>query len=427
MKKRLFIFFLVLFIFSSSFVSFAAETNSSLKSGRVLSTTSSFVLHDKVGDSSSGGYGGTMHFGITTSTSGAYNYLSAQLPSDAYNVRYYLTDAWLEYISGYSLSNDGGAREDIPKGTITWTTDLFTVNYQDQYGNVAASSSSFDGNKTPLFLGTSVLNAPSSFYLHFATRSGLVVNGGFYGGYAFPFPNVRIVTKMHYTLTVYYTVTDDSGEEISGKLDIVNQHLESINNGIDTTNDKLDTVNNNLNDVNGNLDKIQDGQQQQLQQNQQFRDEDKQSANAMEGQLNGFITDTQNTVKSKWEILWYPISFTNDLLSVFTNGTQTSAYQRTYAFVEGYAYDEESGGLYPIVNRNRLINPRFVGGTTITFPSYSLPVLNLKLWDSYTYDLSTLKDQFPAAFNLLYLSEGVVEVYLFVAFLRDKYDEVFGS
>lgn len=173
----------------------------------------------------------------------------------------------------------------------------------------------------------------------------------------------------------------------------------------------------------GTEQKIQD----QIDQNQQFRDEDRQDATTAGSDVTGAATDLNN-IKSKWEILWYPIEFSNTVLGAFTGGSSNARYRSYYGNITGYTYDNDTGYLVPVYAPATRSGdyPESPGGTVITFPSYTLPVLNVKLWDSFSYDISTLKTQFPVVFNGIYVVVTVLEVYWFVGFLRDKYEEVFG-
>lgn len=143
------------------------------------------------------------------------------------------------------------------------------------------------------------------------------------------------------------------------------------------------------------------------------------------GEDAGALVEQAKDLENKWEILWYPIKFTNRVLEVFTGGTQSASYQNDYNMISGYTYDETSGCLIPVIDKTR--SARSSGGASITFPAYTLPVLDVQLWDSYTFDLSTVKDSFPVLFDAIYVVSTVLEIYWFVAFLRDKYEEVFGS
>lgn len=167
--------------------------------------------------------------------------------------------------------------------------------------------------------------------------------------------------------------------------------------------DGLDNVNNTIKD--------------QFQQEQDQATQTGSDAEELVGQL--------DTVKNKWEILWYPITFTNRVLQVFVGGTQASSYKRVYGSVTGYRYDDTTGNLEPVIDASRASLARSTG-TVISLPSYTLPILNVKLWDGYDYDVSQLKQQYSAIFDAIYVVITILELYWIVGFLRDKYEEVFG-
>lgn len=136
------------------------------------------------------------------------------------------------------------------------------------------------------------------------------------------------------------------------------------------------------------------------------------------------VTTLTTDIKSKWEILWYPITFTGQLLDVFVNGSSSaSSYSARYAGVSGYTYDSDTGLLIPVHDYSSRAAP---SGTVITFPAYTLPVLDVQLWESYSYDISALRTQFPAVFSALDVIITILELIWLIGFLRDKYLEVFG-
>lgn len=165
---------------------------------------------------------------------------------------------------------------------------------------------------------------------------------------------------------------------------------------------------------------IIDAMKGQTEQDQQFRDEDRQDATSAGEAMSGVASDLEN-VKNKWEILWYPIEFTNNLLAAFT-GSGASTYAATFGNISGYTYNEESGLLEPVYSRTRSASS---GSAVLTFPAFTLPGLDVQVWDSYEYDLGTLKNQFPTLFDALYVILSMVEVVMFVEFLKNKYNEVF--
>lgn len=160
-------------------------------------------------------------------------------------------------------------------------------------------------------------------------------------------------------------------------------------------------------------------------QNNRFREEDRDNATQAGQDSNTLITDMQS-LESKWKILWLPIDFTQQLISVFTQGTRSVSYSSRYGYISGYTYNENTGYLEPI-RSDIMVIAEDTGGTNITFPSFTLPVLDVKLWDSYTFDLSLIKSSFPIVFDMLYVAISIIELYWFLGFLRNKFDEVFGG
>lgn len=160
--------------------------------------------------------------------------------------------------------------------------------------------------------------------------------------------------------------------------------------------------------------------QDSIDQQQSFRDEDQSDAEQAGSDMTGFASQLDN-LKNTWKILWYPIEFTNRFVEVFTGGTQAVAYQDEYTYVTGYRYNDETGFLEPIQSMS--VQPRSAG-TGITFPSFEL--MGYTIWDSYTYDLSQVKEQVPEVFDAIYVIVSILEMLWFVGFLRSKYNEVFG-
>lgn len=180
---------------------------------------------------------------------------------------------------------------------------------------------------------------------------------------------------------------------------------------------KFNISSDNLNDMSliGGVNDIGDTLDQQ-------REEDRQDAEQGGEDAADLVTNLDGTIKSKWAILWYPLEFTQRVASVFGAGTSSASYKATYADVVDYRYDESSGYLVPV--RDPVRAQARAGGTIISFPSFTM--MGMQIWDSYDFDLSQLKSWFPELFNLLYVAVSILEVYWFVSFLRNKYDEVFG-
>lgn len=159
------------------------------------------------------------------------------------------------------------------------------------------------------------------------------------------------------------------------------------------------------------VDSLKDQQQSQF--NQEINSANKQGSDAQ-----GLVTNLNN-LSGKWSILWYPITFTNDVFQAFTGGG--AAYSMARSGLSGYRYDDDIGELVPVFDYASRAAP---GGTVITFPSFS--ILGYQIWDSYDFDLSTVKQQIPAVFDGIYVIVSILETIWFVSFLRSKYEEVFG-
>jgi hypothetical protein len=216
---------------------------------------------------------------------------------------------------------------------------------------------------------------------------------------------------------LYFTASLQLGANYYVNLGDVIQAVENVNSDVEL---KLDGVIESAEKINSS---ILDLKKQQS----DFRDQDISSASGFEATGQKFVTDMQSTVKTKWAILFYPFEYSKQVIDVITNGTQSAYYKSYYNYVTGYHYDELTGGLMPIVDFSQPRLDERASGTLITFPAFTLPVLDLKIWDSFSFDLSTVKQQFPAVFNMMYLVAGIIETNLFVNFLRSKFDEIFGG
>lgn len=132
------------------------------------------------------------------------------------------------------------------------------------------------------------------------------------------------------------------------------------------------------------------------------------------------ISEMQS-LETKWSILWYPITFTTNLLDIFKNGSSSSAFYTRAGRISGYKYDPDTGTLYPVYSRARDTG----GGAVIKFPAYTLPILDVQLWEEFEYDLSTLRTDFPELFAATDTAIVIIELLWVVAFLRTKYYQVF--
>lgn len=139
------------------------------------------------------------------------------------------------------------------------------------------------------------------------------------------------------------------------------------------------------------LNDINDKMQEQIDQDKQFHDEENQKGEESGSDASQMVQNLTDQVKSKWEILFYPIEFTKKFLALFTSSS--------------------------------------AGSTSLTFPAFSLEVqgTTYQVWDAYTYDLSSLKSQFSILFTGLHMIVGVLEVTWFIKYLYSKYDSIFGG
>lgn len=65
------------------------------------------------------------------------------------------------------------------------------------------------------------------------------------------------------------------------------------------------------------------------------------------------------------------------------------------------------------------------GSTGLTFPSFEL--MGYKLWDSYTFDLSTISEKFPVLYNSLHIVSGILVVLGFVKYCWNKWHVLTGD
>lgn len=173
------------------------------------------------------------------------------------------------------------------------------------------------------------------------------------------------------------------------------------------------------------LNDIDKGIQEGNQQAQDRFDQEVELGESSGSEASDFASDMESSIRSGWDILWFPITFTQDLLSVFTGGSSAVAYKVDGYKIIGYSYDNSTGNLVPVMERSSPIMPIASSGTSITFPAYTLPGLNVKLWDEYSYDISSLRTDFSAVFTASDTLITMLELYWCIGFLRGKYHDVF--
>lgn len=199
----------------------------------------------------------------------------------------------------------------------------------------------------------------------------------------------------------------------------VNSQTSSLNNAIQG---QTNSLNSTLSLVDASVNKITSTLEQDKQDNIA-------AATEKGNELTGMATQIKNTAETSWDALSFPIDFTNQVFQVFSGGTSSAAYTRAYGDVLGYRYNADTGGLEPIYRRYRDGTPRVTGGTTITFPAFSLPVPGvgtLQLWDSYEFDLSVISGYLPALFDALHLIIGILLIYWVIGYLIDLGHDIIG-
>lgn len=157
--------------------------------------------------------------------------------------------------------------------------------------------------------------------------------------------------------------------------------------------------------------------------------EDQRAAQESGDKISGLATKLQSQVSDKWGFLTYPVKFYQTIFSAFT-GSRTAAYRSVYDGVVGYRYDDDSGGLVPIYDLGRATEPSYINGTTITFPSFSISVPGegtYQVWGESDYNIASLKTQFPALFDAIYVASGILMCAWIVSHLLHVFNYVLGN
>lgn len=403
------VFMVIALFFSSSFSVFAQENPSSAHTVTYSGTRN---INNNTGAYRSVGFCGYFNF------NDFYSILVSRGNGDPIlNDTFYLTDFQFilvspnghENICDTFLFRTWATPSDLPSYPRVYfpyqgVPDFFKNNV---FNYTSGSTQSFKFNNVD----------PDDVSFHFCTNKTFwSVNNGFSDTRNVRFKATFKVYYMNSINDIYSKLVDIEGGIDSGFINIEN----SIS---DQTNSIKNSISNQTNSINSNQNT---NTQKILDQNSQFRQEDRQEAQSVGTIAQDFLTQNTAKVKSNFNILWEPIAFTQRVISVFSGGTKSSLYARRYDGVVGFVYNEETGCLDPVIDTGpRARYGKASSGTTITFPAYTLPVLNLKLWDSYTFDVATVKSAFPVLFNAIYVFSGVLCLYWFLGFLSDKFQEVF--
>lgn len=157
--------------------------------------------------------------------------------------------------------------------------------------------------------------------------------------------------------------------------------------------------------------------------------EDQKAAQESGDKISGLATKLQSQVSDKWGFLTYPVKFYQTIFSAFT-GSRTAVYRAVYDGVVGYRYDDDSGGLVPIYDFGRATEPSYINGTTITFPSFSISIPGEgthQVWGESDYNIASLKTQFPALFDAIYVASGILMCAWIVSHLLHVFNYVLGN
>lgn len=219
-----------------------------------------------------------------------------------------------------------------------------------------------------------------------------------------------------------FTAIKDAIDSMSSSLGTI---LQDINGGVAQTNQQLVK---NLQDTLESLAQIDSSVADVLQEIKDIQQRNMQAAQEQGNQITGMVTKLSSDFESRLGILKVPIDFTAQVFSVFSNGTQSTAYVDAYRGVIGYRYDEETGALVPVRRSISTLDLLPVPtGTILTFPSFTLPIPNygdIQIWDSFDFDISQIKSSFPILFDAIYLISGVVIIYHFIAYIIDWTDDI---
>jgi len=318
-----------------------------------------------------------------------------------------ITDLATGIYGGYFRVNITASVNDVftkvKQLNVTWQDGTTSTYYPDSYNAAQKISRIYVSNFDGAFMGTSGYIAEIECVLEsvvYVYPSPVDTGSGV--------PKADVSIAYEFGLSNWYPMYEGN----INKDEVIIEGIDDLNAGLSDNTDAIDR----------NTGAVQDFQQQQ----QYHWDMDENAANQAGSDMEGFAQDLEGDIRSKWEILWFPIEFTESVMSAF-QGSSTQLYSTKYADVSGYRYNNETGTLEPVYMKSRGVTdiPTVANGTYITFPAYTLPVLNVKVWDDYSFDLAFVKEQIPVIFEALYVICFILETFWFVSFLHNKFMEVF--
>lgn len=186
----------------------------------------------------------------------------------------------------------------------------------------------------------------------------------------------------------------------------------TLSDGVKNLQDKLDLVNESTKDIVAELKRIQQ--------------EANERAESGSGQIQGMVQSLEQGTRERWEVIFFPIDFTRQIFSIFTQGTASEYYRTNYKNIVGYKYNDETYCLDPIYDYSKTDFPT-THGTKITFPEFVLDIPHYGryvIWESFTYDLRELVANFEIMFEAIHLVAGISLFYWTLDYILDFFQEV---
>ena len=186
----------------------------------------------------------------------------------------------------------------------------------------------------------------------------------------------------------------------------------TLSHGVKDLQDKLDLINESTKDIVGELRRIQ----------QEANDR----AESGSGQIQGMVQSLEQGTRERWEVIFFPVDFTRQIFSIFSQGTASEYYRTNYKNIVGYKYNDETYCLDPIYDYSKTDFPT-TRGTKITFPEFVLDIPHYGryvIWESFTYDLKELVADFDIMFEAMHLFSGILLIYWTVDYILDFFQEV---
>lgn len=186
----------------------------------------------------------------------------------------------------------------------------------------------------------------------------------------------------------------------------------TLSDGVKNLQDKLDLVNESTKDIVAELKRIQQ--------------EANERAESGSGQIQGMVQSLEQGTRERWEVIFFPVDFTRQIFSIFSQGTASEYFRTNYKNIVGYKYNDETYCLDPVYDYSKTDFPT-TNGTKITFPEFVLDIPHYGryiIWESFTYDLRELVADFDIMFEAMHLFSGILLIYWTVDYILDFFQEV---